>query len=125
MTRHGHLFKNAPIAIGLYQRLGPAPVDGALAIGAETLEVTRVSAFARSGMKGGLRTRTVKAENGESEKEKPDMHGYFAGASKRSGLGFRYGRNASKRKSISAISSAFSFSSEKMGFSGTLLFGPY
>lgn len=42
-----------------------------------------------------------------------------------SGSVFRYGFSASKRKSISAISSALSFSSDTMGFSGIDCLGPY
>ena len=83
--------------------------------------MTRIGAFACGGMKCIGGASAVQPEKGESEKEKPHVHGYFVAVSKRGGLGFRYGFSASKRKSISAISSAFSFSSEKMGFVGDRL----
>ena len=70
-------------------------------------------------------TNAVQAEKNGNKKEKPHGRGYWVAASKRGGLGFKYGLKASNRKSISAISSAVSASSVKMGLSGMPRPGPY
>ena len=69
MTGHRHPLEHKAVVVSFHQRIGPAPIDAVLAIGADSLEMARISALAGRGMKVIGGTNAVQAEKSESEKD--------------------------------------------------------
>jgi hypothetical protein len=67
---YGHLLEDAAGRIGLHEKIGPAPIDGILVVGADPLEVAGIGAFAGGRKKGfGGVGAGQSGENREKEEE--------------------------------------------------------
>jgi hypothetical protein len=76
MTGHRHPLEHKAVVVSFHQRIGPAPIDVVPAIGADSLEMARISALAGRGMKVIGGTNAVQTEKSESEK---DVSHHFSG----------------------------------------------
>jgi hypothetical protein len=76
MIRHRHFFEQVAVRICFDEEIGPTPINSVFVVGADTLEMSRINAFAGGGVKIS-RGEGLKREESENEQ----THGserYFA-----------------------------------------------